>query len=346
MTTRRMPLAITMLLCGAQPASSAPVVPPPADSEVDQSADPEVNESADPEVAAPAVTAQDVMRASHCERQLVICYDRHGELLGDDEPASLRPGNVVTVVVITDRTADKQAITVGFAEQKSLDRPFPDPAPAAFVKGLGGHRPDHFALTFPSEPIADDTSELTIRFARAPDPPRTQVLQVDLGYSYYSVAFLVAATFDGNRRVLRDLSTVTDHAVDPGLALNVFPFGRQRGVLGYLRKCAVLRPGRCAANMIGLQLATDLDLTSPTEKIYGGVVFEPIAGLAVTGGVSLRKVEVVPAPGALPALDAMDRPFPSDRRYVARGYVGITITLDLLDTIAKAGSEIKKLSSQ
>lgn len=330
MTARHMQRVVAAaILIRALPAFSDPGAPPPGGPEAGATSQ--------------VVSVKDVILASHCERELVICYDHRGELIGnDDEPVALHPGNVVTVVVITNDAADKQAITITFAEQKNRDRLFPDqPIPARI--GVKDSPPlNYFTLPFHSDPIADDSSELTIRFVRVADPPKTRVLQVDLGYSYYSVALLVATTFDGNRRVFRDLSAVTDHAIEPALALNVFPFGRQRGVIGFLRKCSVLRWQRCAGNMIGFQVATDLDLTSPTEKLYAGVVLEPIAGLALTGGVSLRKVDVVPTAGALPSLEAMDGSAPTDRRYVARGYLGITITLDLLDTISKVGSDIKK----
>jgi hypothetical protein len=131
--------------------------------------------------------------------------------------------------------------------------------------------------------------------------------------------------------------------VGPGLALNVFPGGRQRGVIGYARRCLTSTVSRCLANNLGFQLATDLDLTAPTDKLYAGLVFEPVAGLAVVGGVSLRKVNVVPSAGELPALEATDGSAPTNTRRILRGYVGITITLDLLNTISATSADLKKV---
>lgn len=307
----------------------------------------DVPPDAPPERAAPAVTAEDVAHDNHCKDELVICYDPAGELTANDQPpAVVHPGDTVTIVVITNNPVDKQAIVVTFAEQNSQDRLFSAPPPAAALlrAGTPPREPvDYFALTFPSSPVADDSTELTIRFVHAPEAAKQRIVRVDLGYSYYSVALLVAATFKGDRRVLRDLDTISDHAVDPGLALNIFPFGRQRGVIGYLRKCRIVSTGRCVANMLGFQLATDLDLTSPTDKLYAGLVLEPVAGLAFVGGVSLRKVAVVPAAGELPAVEPMAGAAPSDSRYVVRGYLGITITLDLLDTISRVGADIRNI---
>lgn len=330
MTARRAQLAAIVAMLAASTVAFAD--DPPADP---------------PERVAPVVTAQDAARDNHCERELVVCYDAAGELTANDQPpAVVHPGDTVTIVVITSNPADQQAIAVTFAEQKNQDRLFsnPPPAKALLRAGTTSREPvDYFALPFPSNPVADDSTELTIRFVRAPEAAKQRVVRVDLGYSYYSVALLVAATFKGDRRVLRDLDTISDHAVDPGLALNIFPFGRQRGVIGSLRKCGIVSKRRCVANMLGLQLATDLDLTSPTDKMYAGFVLEPVAGLAFAGGVSLRKVAVVPAAGALPAVEPMAGAAPSDSRYVVRGYLGITITLDLLDTISRVGADIRNV---
>jgi hypothetical protein len=292
-----------------------------------------------------ATDPREVARDSHCERELVICYDRHGELIANDAlPDVVHPGDTVTVLVITNVAGDVQDITVTFAEQKNQDHLLDnDDDKRTKARALALAPPPYVALPFASQPVADDSTELTIRFVRTTLPASTRVIRVDLGYSYYSVALLVASTFKGERRVLRNLDTIADHAVDPGLALNVFPFGRQRGVIGYLRKCHVVSTQRCLSNMFGFQLGTDLDLTSPTDKLYTGLVFEPVAGLALVSGVSLRKVQVVPAAGALPAVEAMDGSIPGDSRYVARGYVGITITLDLLDTISRIGSDIRNV---
>jgi hypothetical protein len=300
--------------------------------------------------------------ANHCARSLTICLDRGGELISVVKPAEALPGSVhtgdkLTVLVLTSQhDEDHKVVTVSFEGRRSLDALFPAAVDAAArARGLSATAakiPDDpplvefLPLSFVSDPAAADLEDLTISFQRTPGKAEpgaeTQyVVSVDRGHSYYSVAFLLAATYKADRQVLRDLATTSDHAVDPGLALNIFPFGRQQGVIGYLRKCPAVGLRRCLANTVGFQIGTDLDLTNPTDKLYVGLVFEPVAGLALVGGVSLREVAVVPPAGALPALEAMDGAAPTDTRYVARGYVGVTITLDLLETISATGTKIR-----
>lgn len=311
---------------------------------------------------------EEAFHSNHCERPEIICYDRNGELFSYGEqksdalPAAVRVGDKVTVLVLTQQKVsdDEKLVTVSFLARKSQDRLLPDSLLASdkeaeelrILEAKAPLPPSYAALPpFASDPVPDDVVDFTIFFQRLPSGEehrvdKTDVIPVDLGYSYYSVAFLAAATFKGDRHVLRDLGTTSDHAVDPGLALNIFPFGRQRGTIGYIRKCTWAHPRRCVANMIGFQIGTDLDFTKPTDKLFAGLVFEPVAGLAIVGGVALRKVAVVPPAGALPALEAMDGSSPSDSRYVTRGYVGVTITLDLLDTISSIGTKIKNVQLQ
>lgn len=313
----------------------------------------------------------DAYHENHCERPLVICYDRDGKLFSgtttqDQLPEALQVGDKVTVVVLTQKAADlvlmvgdHTLVTVVFAARPSLEHLFS--SVIAHREEMNTEIPPNGApdkpapytpLSFFSDPVPDDSVDLTISFQRRaqdgdPGVDTTEHVPVNLGYSYFSVALLVAATYKADRHVLRDLDTTSDHAVGPGLALNIFPGGRQRGVIGYLRRCGLgswAHARRCLANNVGFQIATDLDLTDPTDKLYLGLVFEPVAGLALVGGVSLRKVDVVPPAGALPAVEAMGNS-PSETRYVTRGYVGVTITLDLLDTISSVGGSIKKIKA-
>lgn len=316
----------------------------------------------------PYKTIGDAYRDEHCDRELVICVGRDGELVQEPSetlPRVLHAGDKVTVLVITNKASekpdgnkddDRNTITVTFAARKSLEQLF------AVTPSTDKVAPTPYVvLPFVSDPVPDDTTDFAITFQRkatdaSPGADKQYTIPVELGYSYFSVALLVAATFKGDRHVLGDLTTTADHAVDPGLALNFFPFGRERGVIGYLRRCfdgdvstdanrkaETRRPHRCLRNMVGLQIATDLDLTNPTDKLYAGLVFEPIAGLAVAGGVSLRKVAVVPAAGALPATEPAGGGSIADTRYVVRGYVGITMTLDLLNAISSEGAKIRNV---
>jgi hypothetical protein len=302
-------------------------------------------------VVAPRMAAAQQPDDAACKKsELVVCLDRDGNLrAGDGWPSRVQVGDKLSVLVFTTQgnvTGDRAAMSVTFQGRKSLEQLFnPTPLAAAAAPPAAPPPDPAVVLSYVSDPVGDDVVDFAITFSHPPltgSPPVswTQVIPVDLGYSYYSVALLVAVTFKGDRRTLRDLSTVSDHAVDPALALTVFPGGRQRGILGYTRRTVDGR-ARWLANNVGLQIGTDLDFTSPTDKLYAGLVFEPVAGLAVAGGLTLRKVAVVPPAGSLPALEAMDGSAPSDQRYVVRGYIGVTMTLDLLKTISSLGASIR-----
>jgi len=286
-----------------------------------------------------------------CKNPLVICLDRNGDLYADTWPGTVQVGDKLTVLVVTTENRaveDRAGLSVTFQGRKSTESLLPGGVPAgaaAAPQDPGKAQNAIVTLAYPSDPVGEDIVNFAITFAhpRLTDSPGvslTQVIHVDLGYSYYNVALLVAATFKGDRRTFRDLSTVSDHAVEPALALVVFPGGRERGILGYARR-GEAGGWRWLANNIGVQIGADLDFTDPTDKLYAGVVFEPVAGLAVAGGVTLRKVSVIPSMGGLPALEAMDGTAPSDQRYVVRGYVGVTLTLDLLKTISSIGTSIR-----
>lgn len=293
---------------------------------------------------------QDHPLGSDCGRDLVICYDKNGDLFLDRDshkrdylPVNVRPGDIVKVIIFTDDAGDQRNLSVTFQGKKSQETPFEPPGAAkrtfapATAKQL-------IAIPFSSDPVPEDATDFEISVFRMNGAAGWQeLIPVDHGYSFYSVALLVAATYKGDRHVLRDLETTSDHAVDPGLALNIFPFGRERGRVGYIRTCRRGRIQRCLADMIGFQLATDLDLRDPTDKLYAGLVFEPVAGLGLSGGISLRKVAVVPPLGALPATEAMTGAAPADMHYVLRGYVAVTMTFDLLDTISSMGTKIRNV---
>lgn len=342
MTSRqKLVLATAMAICSpafAQPSPDGAPVPPIAP--VAPAAPPVVHSVHYPSRA-------EAVKAVGCGAHLVICYDRNGKPLSGQGKLLVRPGDKVTLVVITDQPADSVpgVVSVKFEGRKSDEQTFPAAPPAPGVLVAGGVD----AISFVSDAVAADSLELSVDFTRADanggGASKTSSIPVTLGYSYFNVALLVAATFDGNRKVLPDLSTAVDHAIEPALALNVFPGGREQGVLGYARRCMVTSFKRCVANNLGFQVATTLDLTNATDRFYAGLVFEPVAGLAVVGGVSLRKVAVVPAGGALPPVEAMDGSAPSDSHYAVRAYVGVTLSLDLLTTISQVGTGIKKLAN-
>jgi hypothetical protein len=308
---------------------------------------------------------RDAYVANHCAELLTFCVDRNGSLIAagvpsDAPPDSVRVADKLTVVVLTaTREADRRKVSVAFQGRATLEALFP---PSLDIGAPAGNRafssyaapsnsaepPDvtYEPILFVSDPVADRTESLRVAFHRLPadDDPGGEAqwdIQVDRGYSYFSIALLVAATLNGERRVQRNLSVVTDTAVEPGLTLNIFPFGREIGTIGYVRHGGSVP--RWIANNFGFQVGTDLDLKTPVDKLYAGVVFEPVAGLALVGGVTLRELAVVAPGGAVSPTIPMGDMSTSATRYAVRGYLGITLTLDLLKSISAAAGEIKQV---
>ena len=71
------------------------------------------------------------------------------------------------------------------------------------------------------------------------------------------------------------------------------------------------------------------------DRLYAGVVVEPVAGLAFSAGVSLREVEFAPPGTGLPGVGTEDATLEPEHGRVLRPYVGVTLTLDLLETLAE-----------
>ena len=116
------------------------------------------------------------------------------------------------------------------------------------------------------------------------------------------------------------------------------PFGRARGQVSSFRQC---RERTCYANWLGAQVGTSFD--RPAEDWYFGLVIEPVSGLAVGLGAALRKGEFL-APGLaegmlLPSRNA----FGTRTEYMARPYLGLTITTDVFHTIDRGALSLRRL---
>lgn len=64
-------------------------------------------------------------------------------------------------------------------------------------------------------------------------------------------------------------------------------------------------------------------------------MFEPVAGLSLSAGVSVRQVAFVPPDSDHSGIVDASTPIPTQQRRVIRPYLGVTVTFDLLDALAK-----------
>lgn len=295
------------------------------------------------------VTSEEVQFGENdCSNTEVICVDHHGlPFFTEEVPSEAQPGLPLTVkVFMTTAQLVDETVAVAFAQRKSLDVPIEPTKKEVEVSTGDGtfdatRSPDAFHVQpFRSNTIDGDSDELVISFANTKKDgskvERRYTLRIPHGYSYYSVALLIASVYQGDRTIRRDLTAFEDTAVEGAFALNVFPFGRRRGVVGLWRTCpwSLWQTLDCVGRTVGLTLGTDIDLTKPFDHLYGGIVIEPVAGLAFSAGVSLRQVEFVPPGPEVPGLSDGMVPVPVERGRVLRPYIGVTLTLDLLQTLA------------
>ncbi len=173
---------------------------------------------------------------------------------------------------------------------------------------------------------------------------RDYVITVDHGMYYLEIGLLVPFVINGTRTVTQSpvpgtggekrLRLTEDSVVTPALALNIFPLGRRNGRVTAFDPCR-------AWDLFGAQFAVDLNLKEPFERVYGGFVFEPIAGLSLSGGLAMVKGDVIPQEYAEGMLVPKDETLTPDRRYFPRPYFGLTLTNEIVTAITGAAQKFK-----
>ncbi len=172
---------------------------------------------------------------------------------------------------------------------------------------------------------------------------------IDHGKYYWDIGVLFAVVPMGQRTVstpqVPGLPGSHMIAVDErgttltGIALNAYPLGHRREAYSFLEG----RPKfwRSFGDAFGLQIALNPDLTNATSTVFGGLLFEPITGLSLNGGLALLQGDFLKAgytPGMAPPADRDD--------YVARStmlrfYFGVTLGYELVHTTAAQLPTIK-----
>jgi hypothetical protein len=183
--------------------------------------------------------------------------------------------------------------------------------------------------------------ERTEQGEELPSSRKNYKIIVDAGRSYVTLGVLVPFVYEGSRTAeltpapgtndLR-LGIERDWHVTGAAMVTVFPLGRQKGQMTSFRNC---RSASCIENWLGAQFGTGLD--KALRDWYVGAVFAPISGVAVGAGASLLKGDFL-APGRaegmfMPSLD----PSAVNSQYMVRPYLGVSLTLDILPLLSRAG---------
>lgn len=259
-----------------------------------------------------------------------------------EKPASLQPGATLVVRVIGHKSKAQHAeLKVDLI--RSTDTIFPDTnnAPPA------AQQHSYAVLREQEGKVPDDASvtALKITFRRADNSTikSSYEIRINHGNHYVQIGVLFPITIDGSRAVtpallpgsggVRRLTVNEDWSVNPALVLNLFPGGRRKGVVSSFSHC-------CEAynfwDSAGIQAGVDLDLGDPFDRIFVGLVFEPVSGLSLNAGAAFVKGEFVPEGYAAGMVVPQDETFTPDRRYMTRFYFGATLTLDIVETVARA----------
>ncbi|WP_437498560.1 hypothetical protein [Sorangium sp. So ce1099] len=282
---------------------------------------------------------------------LPFCEGQRGATY--DLPDALRPGERIAVRVIGKEAEDEGKVKLALnfaASPESLFKP-PPPA-AALAKGPG-------ALTVVEEQIVQVPDDSTIAFLRIvftrTDGKLTAPVEyralVDHGQYYLEVGILLPIVVDGSRRVVttpipstggeRMYSIAEDWSVNPSIVLNVFPGGRRRGFVSSYQGCLW-----CAGfwgDFLGLQAGVDLDFGEPFDRIFMGVVLQPVAGLSINSGLALVEQEFLPPGYAVGMPVTSGETVTPQPHYRPRFYFGATLTLDIVNTVATGTRAAQKL---
>ena len=251
---------------------------------------------------------------------------------GDDDQTEVAEGTTLTIKIVGPAGLQEacQACSeweLSTTQLHRLDRVFEKPK----GKQAGESPPAFVPYKSLDVQASEDTEVRAIRatFSRRPKPKTTCSPQIDAvrdininhGHYYLSAGVLVPFVVNGSRSVTtspvagtsnKELRVEEDLHVTAALMLNVYPFGgRERGSVWSF---------------------------SP-DQFYFGAVFEPIAGLSANAGVAVLRGQFPPDGFEAGMLVTEGAPEP-DKRYMARFYAGLTMSLDILDTMMAAKSAI------
>lgn len=318
----------------------------------------EAQTAAKPEV--PTASEKQTFCDASCVSPGAFCIDvSNGQPFCDDKdvkgsyalPRKLREGQVWIVRVVgREGATDKFDLTVG--EIKSPDSLFRDGGPQSRGGDAGTPPPPlkvlkEITYTVPSS--ADVTSVQVVFTSKDhAGASKPYEVAVDHGKYYLDIGLLVPMVPWGKREIVQTtvpgsggekrLSLREDYQVSAAVALNIYPLGRRRGLWS-----AFQQPSWCAtlSDLFGLQVGFDIDFKNAFQRIYAGVVVTPIAGLSGSFGVALLQGEFFPPGYGEGTIVPKGETFEANKIYMARPYIGITLSTDILTALSTASTTLK-----
>lgn len=165
-------------------------------------------------------------------------------------------------------------------------------------------------------------------------------IPLDHGLHFVELGVLFALVPQGSQTLLStsvpgsggdtQITSQSDWSIRPALAVTVFPFGRRNGVLSPFHRIQTAR--RVLADLLGIQVATDFDLTRPFTRTYLGVATEWVSGFELNAGVALVQGQFLPAGYREGTL--VNGEVPTARTlFMGRFYFGVTLSTSLIDAV-------------
>ncbi|MBK9264891.1 MAG: hypothetical protein IPM54_34560 [Polyangiaceae bacterium] len=274
-----------------------------------------------------------------CSDRLIFCMDNEGNLFQDDEtiPKLVPDETLVIKVIGPNNKANFTRVSVnGVTSTDSLAR-------ASGGAGAEVVAPAVIAETTMTVTAKMLSLRVELRSKENADSDfiskRTFSIPVERGRYFVDLGLMVPVVIMGQRNYYanplpgssdRVISQVSDTMVKTALALNIYPGGHPQHAI----KPNFSRPG----DWIGLQIGIDLNISKP-EQGYAGIIFEPISGFAIGGGVAAVKglrladtyeTGMILQPGEAP---------PTQDTILFRGYLGVTLSTELVNLLRTSVSQ-------
>lgn len=159
------------------------------------------------------------------------------------------------------------------------------------------------------------------------------------GNYYWDIGVVFALAPNGTRRVESqqrpgipgdsELTVASETAKLTGIALNLYPGGHRRGVYsGFESKARIW-------DTVGLQLAFNPNMEALSSTFFGGLIFEPVTGIALSGGIIFLPGERLKRGYTEGMSTSAARSDYVKQDTLVRCYFGATFGFELFNTTAK-----------
>jgi hypothetical protein len=289
-----------------------------------------------------AQAKQAAYEANGCTVSSTLCVDKFGRGFRGDSKDSAEEGEDLAIKVLSAEDADKAEgrVRVVLNIGRSLDTPT-----KVAVNGGGaaaGGPPDgpEYAVVASGETGALASDARVVRVSIEKQNPADaeeydEVGRVEIavrhGRYFFEFGLALPVLYKGTREVVSP-STIEERTAPRGAITAIyFPGGRAKGEIDYLRE---------PSSAFGIAVATDVDFTTFEKDYHLGVAWSPIAGLALSLGLSLVPGEFLAYPEVSPPVVPADM-FEVREHMILRPYFGLFATTELLTTASTALTDLR-----